>query len=139
MRLEAEEVIRITVTLAPPLRVGPTGKGELSIIPITGGTFEGPGLCGRVMPGGADWNTVVNGRLNHVFAKYWLQTEDGEVISVENEGYIDNACSGTVIKTTPRFLCSLKGKYARLAGGTYVGELFGGSETSINIRVYRVK
>lgn len=45
----------------------PHGAGIIrSIAPITGGTFKGPEIQGIVMPGGADWATVVEG--THVSA-----------------------------------------------------------------------
>ena len=34
--------------------LGATGGGHRYIIDILGGSFEGPRLCGRVLPGGAD-------------------------------------------------------------------------------------
>jgi hypothetical protein len=40
----------------------PHGAGIVrSIAPITGGTFKGPELQGKVLPGGADWATVIEG------------------------------------------------------------------------------
>lgn len=40
----------------------PHGAGVVrSIAPITGGTFKGPELQGKVLPGGADWATVIEG------------------------------------------------------------------------------
>ena len=51
---ELEYVVRLHVTLDPAFSVGNTGKGARTVIPITGGTFEGPGLKGEVLPGGAE-------------------------------------------------------------------------------------
>ena len=49
---ELEYVVRLHVTLDPAFSVGDTGKGTRTVIPITGGTFEGPGLKVEVLPGG---------------------------------------------------------------------------------------
>jgi hypothetical protein len=38
--------------VAPPLVVGDVAVGTRRIVQITGGTFEGPGFKGRVLPGG---------------------------------------------------------------------------------------
>lgn len=47
----------------------PHGAGVLrSIAPITGGTFKGPEIQGKVLPGGADWATVIEG--THVGATH---------------------------------------------------------------------
>jgi hypothetical protein len=43
------------VNIAAPLTLGKTPHGERRIINITGGSFAGPLLSGRVLPGGADW------------------------------------------------------------------------------------
>jgi hypothetical protein len=40
----------------------PHGAGVIrSIANIVGGTFKGPKLSGTVLPGGADWATVIEG------------------------------------------------------------------------------
>jgi hypothetical protein len=38
--------------------VGATPSGEIRLIPITGGTFEGEELRGEILGGGADWQDV---------------------------------------------------------------------------------
>ena len=43
------------VTLGPAVNLGQTAKGNRRYIPITGGTIEGPGVRGEVLPGGWDW------------------------------------------------------------------------------------
>lgn len=57
-------VYRLECTIADKeVHVGaPHGAGVMrSIAPITGGTFKGPELQGKVLPGGADWATVIEG------------------------------------------------------------------------------
>ena len=46
------------VEVGAPLEVGQLPKGMRRIVPILRGTFEGPGIKGRVMPGGADWQII---------------------------------------------------------------------------------
>lgn len=120
--LHADEVMRLRVQIAAPQIVGPTGQGWLQVIPIMGGTFTGKELSGRVVPGGADWNTTREDGVAHVFAKYLLQTSDGEYIAIENEGWIERN-SEARIKTRPTFAASIAGKYHHLNSGVYVGEL----------------
>lgn len=138
MMLHSELVLTLHVTVSDALHVGKTTAGDLNIIPITGGYFEGPGIKGTVCPGGADWNTTLSSNVAHVFAKYWLLTEDGEYISVENEGMIDPAKPNASIKTTPRFHCDIMGKHAHLTKGTYVGMLASNEPGSVDITVYRM-
>ena len=57
--LAAELILELDVEIAQPMIVGQTPKGYLKVIPITGGTFCGQELKGEIVPGGADWNTVM--------------------------------------------------------------------------------
>ena len=57
------QVYRLEATLAPPLELGETAQGRRRIVPLTGGTFSGPEISGRLLPGAsADWQIVLAGR-----------------------------------------------------------------------------
>jgi hypothetical protein len=56
------------------------------IFPITGGSVSGPRLSGLVLPGGADWQSVLPDGTARVFARYTIQAEDGTLISITNSG-----------------------------------------------------
>lgn len=138
MQLEVEEIIRIHAQCEKDFEVKNDGSGFLRVIPITGGWFEGK-LEGKVVPGGADWNTTRENGIAHVFAKYLLQTEDGEYIAIENEGKIDMKEPERKIKTVPKFQVNHDGKYAWLNAGVYVGELQGGKEPGqVEIIIYKL-
>jgi len=79
-----EFVYEAIVDLEPTLQLGQSPYGERRMVPIVGGTFEGPGLKGRVMPGGADRQLVRRDGATALDAVYELQTHDGAVISVRN-------------------------------------------------------
>lgn len=53
--LEYEFLYDIEFTLDSIIEVGQTPLGKRVIYPVTGGTFEGPKLKGKVLPIGADW------------------------------------------------------------------------------------
>jgi len=53
-----EFVYESVVDLAPTLPLGASPFGERRMVPIVGGTFEGPGLRGKVKAGGADRQLV---------------------------------------------------------------------------------
>jgi hypothetical protein len=74
------------VTVARPLELGVTPEGRRRIIPITGGTVEGPRLKATVLPGGADWQLVRADETLVLEARYTLSAEDGGLISVVNRG-----------------------------------------------------
>ena len=138
VNLAADEIMRLHVEIDKPKVVGSTGKGLLKVIPITGGTFSGDGIEGKVVAGGADWNTAYDNGIVHVFAKYMLQTSDGEFIAIENEGFFDKSMTA-VIKTKPSFQVESGGKYHHLNYGVYVGELVPGDGSSVEIVIYRLR
>ena len=47
-------VFEACVLIGTPLEQGVVGGNRQRIVPIAGGTFEGPRLRGRVLPGGGD-------------------------------------------------------------------------------------
>lgn len=132
--LQAEEIMRLTVRVSLPYIVGQVPEGTQQVIPIIGGNVTGTKIKGSVIPGGADWNTTRQDGIAHVFAKYLLETEDGEFIAIENEGLIDPT-SESVIKTKPTFNANATGKYRDLNHGVYVGELSrtSGAKDSVDI------
>ena len=138
MQLESEPVLRLHVEVGEPKPVGETGAGRLVIIPITGGTFEGELLRGKVLPGGADWSTQLPHGVAHVHARYWIETDDGAIIAIENEGYYNQDRADAVIRTTPRFACDIAGKYAFLTRDVYAAELKPGGKNAVDILVYRL-
>lgn len=84
--IDTEFVFEVRAQVAEPLVVGPSAKGLRRIVPILGGSFEGPGLSGIVVPGGADWQYVRPDGVLAIEAKYTLQADDGSLIMVSNRG-----------------------------------------------------
>lgn len=76
------------VLVGDPVEMGMGTDGlRHRMIPITGGTVSGPGLNGIVLPGGADWQRIrVSDGVTELEARYVIQTEDGDNISVCNRG-----------------------------------------------------
>lgn len=64
--------------------IGEIPGGQGRIIPITSGDFEGPRIRGKVVPGGADWQTVRPDGVTELRAHYGLRTSDGALIQVQN-------------------------------------------------------
>jgi hypothetical protein len=79
-------VFEVRVEVGPPLEIGTTFRGTRRIVPILGGTFEGPGLSGRVLPGGADWQIIHPDGFSELDTRYTLEAESGDVIYVQNRG-----------------------------------------------------
>ena len=73
-----EFVMELRVKIDQPFSVGKTPKGQRTVIPITGGTFEGPKLKGEILSGGADYQ--LSDEATHrteVEAIYCIRTDDG--------------------------------------------------------------
>ncbi len=81
-----EFIFEAKVTLDPVHEIGITTYGKRRIIPINGGTFEGPNMKGVVVPGGADWQTVRADGTADLEARYTLKTDDGVLIYIQNKG-----------------------------------------------------
>jgi len=75
-----------SVLVDAPVVVGSTPYGERRIIPILGGSFAGPRLSGKVLPGGADWQVIRTDGAAELEARYTLETDDGALIYVLNQG-----------------------------------------------------
>lgn len=74
----------LRVQVGSPQEVGRTVHGLRRLIPITGGTASGNGWSARVLPGGADFQLIVNDRLSELDARYVLETDGGDLIYVQN-------------------------------------------------------
>ena len=74
------------VEVGAPIEVGQLPKGVRRIVPILRGTFEGPGIKGRVMPGGADWQIIGADGFSQLDTRYTLETDSGRLIYVQNAG-----------------------------------------------------
>ena len=85
--IELAPLMHAEVTLEPIRDLGDTPLGRRRIIGITGGTFKGPRLAGKILPGGADWQVIRSDGSAYLDARYTLETDDGALIYVNNKGY----------------------------------------------------
>lgn len=80
-------VFRLEATLGEPLDLGDTPRGRRRIVPLTGGTFTGRELSGKLLPGAsADWQTVLPDGTVLVDVRHTLQTDAGALIEVRSRG-----------------------------------------------------
>jgi hypothetical protein len=81
------QVYRLEATLAQPLDLGDIAQGRRRIVPLTGGTFTGPELNGKLLPGAsADWQIVLPDGTALGDIRYTLQTDGGELLYVQSRG-----------------------------------------------------
>jgi Protein of unknown function (DUF3237) len=81
------QVYRLEATLAQPLDLGETARGRRRIVPLTGGTFTGPELNGKLLPGAsADWQIVLPDGTVLGDVRYTLETDSGELLYDQSRG-----------------------------------------------------
>jgi len=82
------KVYRLEAKLGQPLELGDTAEGHRRIVPLTGGTFEGPVVgTGKLLPGAsADWQTILADGTALGDIRYTLQTDAGAVMYVQSRG-----------------------------------------------------
>src|SRR5580698_3225680 len=73
-------LMTLQVAVAPPQKIGAVPHGIRATAPITGGTFEGPRLRGKVLPGGGDWTLLRPDGVLELDMRITLQTEDDALI-----------------------------------------------------------
>jgi len=85
---QLEFLYELSAYLESPLAIGENPRGNRQIVPVTGGSFEGPRLKGKVLPGGADWLLVRPDGVGEIDVRATLQTDDGALIYVAYRGYL---------------------------------------------------
>ena len=80
-----ERFADLSVQVGAPVEVGAVGHGTRRVIAITGGTCIARDWTARVLPGGADFQLIVNARMARLEARYVLETDAGDRVYVQNE------------------------------------------------------
>jgi len=140
---QLEFMFEAEVLLAPRVEVGGTAFGQRGYIPIIGGTFSGPAIKGKVVPGGWDWQLQTSAGCSSLHADYFLQTDDGVMFNVVNHGQfcLEKGQPFTPAFTQPRFEAPM-GRYGWLNHGAWISRLEGGKDPahpSVVIRFYRAR
>lgn len=143
---ELEFALQLKVTLGDAFTCGETQHGRRTVIPITGGTFEGPNIKGTIVNGGADYqiaNTAIN--RTELEAIYCIKTDDDVYIHVRNRGIIysgkdANGNPSFYFKAAPQFEAPADSKYAWLNNSLFLcAPDFTQDFKGIVLNVWRVK
>ena len=79
------KIYRLEATLGEPQDVGDISEGHRRIVPLTGGTFSGNELRGKLLPGAsADWQVVLSDGTVFGDIRYTLQTDRGDLLYVRS-------------------------------------------------------
>ncbi len=86
---ELEYMARFTVDLVGPVweLEETSALGKRRIIPITGGSFEGPLFNGKILNNGADWQVVTPDGVAIIDTRYLLQADDDSLVYLQTKGY----------------------------------------------------
>lgn len=137
-----EHAFSAHVLLEPVREIGRTPYGVRRRIPIIGGTFEGPRISGRIVPGGADWQLQRSDDYTVIEADYMLEAADGVQIHVHNRGLTNTRVKGVAaryLRTVPEFEAP-EGRHAWLNQSIFVGSLQGltGGPPAVMVHVFRL-
>ncbi|MGZ5132605.1 MAG: DUF3237 domain-containing protein [Caldimonas sp.] len=78
-----EHLCDLAVEVGAPLDAGHSPLGQRRLIAILGGSVGGR-LCGRVLPGGADFQLIHGATLARLEARYMLELDDSARVFVQN-------------------------------------------------------
>jgi hypothetical protein len=81
-----EPLTRIACDVGASVSLGPAPGGQRCVVALAGGTVEGPGLRGRIVEGGADWQWWRADGALEINAHYVIEADDGALIEVRSEG-----------------------------------------------------
>jgi hypothetical protein len=79
-------LMTLRVNVPPPQRLGAVPHGTRVTAPISGGTFEGARLRGKVLPGGGDWTLLRADGVLELDLRVTLETDDGALIYMSSFG-----------------------------------------------------
>jgi hypothetical protein len=102
--LPIEFLFRIQVRASEPIRVSPGPQGDRLIVGVLDGTFEGPKLSGKVLPGsGSEWATTRPDLTLKADVRLVLETGDGAHILMTYNGIGTLEDGALRVRTAPLF------------------------------------
>ena len=102
--MRSRPLMTVHLNTAPTQNVGAGPHGMRVTFPITGGSFEGDRLRGKVLPGGDDWTVKRSDGVVELDLRITMETDDGALIYMTFEGIRDDGAPGApYFRTVPRF------------------------------------
>jgi hypothetical protein len=86
--LKLEELMVFRAELKDPVAAGVGPYGDRQIYDVTGGSFEGSRLKGKVLPSGGDWLLLGSDGVGRLDVRATLETHDGARIYVQYHGVL---------------------------------------------------
>lgn len=141
---QLEFALQLRVTLGEAFAINNTQHGRRTVIPITGGTFEGPNIQGTIVNGGADYQLNAENR-TELEAIYCIKTDDGIYIHVRNRGIITNGKEENgrptfYFRCAPQFEAPADSKYGWMNNALFLcAPEFAADFKGIVLNVWKVK
>ena len=110
----------VRIAAAPPQKLGAVPHGIRSIVPVTGGEFEGTRLRGKVLPGGGDWLLLRADGVLEFDLRITLETDDHALIYMRFQG----------LRHGPAAVIAALGRGERVDPASYYFRTLPGFETS---------
>ena len=102
--MRSRPLMILRLATAPVQNIGAGPHGARLTFPITGGTFDGDRLRGKVLPGGGDWVIKRADGVLELDLRITLETDDGALVHMTFVGIRDDAApGGPYFRTLPRF------------------------------------
>lgn len=102
--MRSRPLMTLRLSTAPVQDMGAGPHGTRLTFPITGGSFDGDRLRGKVLPGGGDWVVKRADGVRELDLRITLETDDGALIHMTFQGVRDDAApGGPYFRTLPRF------------------------------------
>ena len=142
---QLEFALQLKVTLGQAFSIENTQHGRRTVIPITGGTFEGPDIKGTILNGGADYQLANAQGRTELEAIYCIKTDDGVYIHVRNRGIIAGGQDADgkptfYIRAAPQFEAPADSKYGWLNNALFVcAPEFSQQFQGIVLNVWKIK
>src|SRR4051812_26289174 len=84
--MRTQPLMTLEVSVGARQSVGAVPHGTRATVPVTGGTFEGPRLRGKVLPGGGDWTLLRADGVLELDLRITLETDDGALVHLTSFG-----------------------------------------------------
>lgn len=101
LSISSRPLMALRLETSPVHEIGSTPQGALTVFPVTGGSFEGERLRGKVLAGGGDWVRANGDGVLTLDLRVTLETDDGGLIHMTFTGVRDDA--NRYFRTVPRF------------------------------------
>jgi hypothetical protein len=83
-----EYLMTYRADLKEPVEIGAVPSGSRQIYDVTGGSFEGPRLKGKLLASGGDWLLIGNDGVGRLDVRGTFETDDGARVYVQYHGVL---------------------------------------------------